>query len=58
MSPEQSKTIKVVYDPLTELMAYYAKQKGEKKEKSARTGTIEERLKNRIIDVEMFLVIA
>ena len=50
MSPEQSKTIKVVYDPLTELMAYYAKQKGEKKEKSARTGTIEERLKNRIID--------
>jgi 5-methyltetrahydrofolate--homocysteine methyltransferase len=39
-----------VYDPLTELMAYYAGTKGEKKEKAQRAGTVEERLKNRIID--------
>ena len=44
------KTLKVIYDPLTELMAYYADKKGEKKEKAARAGTVEERLKNRIID--------
>ena len=47
---DSSKTIKVTYDPLTELMAYYAHQKGEKKEKAARAGTVEEQLKNRIID--------
>ncbi|MBI5474312.1 MAG: B12-binding domain-containing protein [Ignavibacteriae bacterium] len=45
-----NKTFKVTYDPLTELMAYYADKKGEKKEKAARAGTVEERLKNRIID--------
>ncbi|MCX6133727.1 MAG: methionine synthase [Ignavibacteriales bacterium] len=40
-----------VYDPLTELMAYYAGQKtGEKARTEPRGGTIEERLKNRIID--------
>ena len=44
------KTLKVTYDPLTELMAYYAKHKGEKKEKAVRAGTVEERLKTRIID--------
>jgi 5-methyltetrahydrofolate--homocysteine methyltransferase len=44
------KVQKVVYDPLTELMAYYAGTKGEKKEKAQRAGTVEERLKNRIID--------
>ncbi len=44
------KTLKVTYDPLTELMAYYATQKGEKKEKAVRAGTVEEQLKNRIID--------
>jgi 5-methyltetrahydrofolate--homocysteine methyltransferase len=38
------------YDPLTELMEHYAKHKGEKKEKPARAETVEERLKNRIID--------
>ncbi len=41
---------RLVYDPLTELMAYYADQKVEKREKATKTGTIEERLKNRIID--------
>lgn len=40
-----------VYDPLTELMAYYAGQKtGDKVKTETRGGTIEERLKNRIID--------
>ena len=47
---DKTKTLKVTYDPLTELMAYYATHKGEKKEKTSRTGPIEERLKNRIID--------
>lgn len=40
------------YDPLTELIAHYAGQKGEKKQKAAPAGTVEERLKNRIIDGE------
>jgi 5-methyltetrahydrofolate--homocysteine methyltransferase len=44
------KTLKVVYDPLTELMAYYADQKGARQEKAERTGPVEERLKNRIVD--------
>ncbi len=40
-----------VYDPLTELMAYYADKKQDKKEeKKQRAGTIEEILKNRIVD--------
>ena len=50
MTSDPSKTLKVVYDPLTELMAYYAKQKGEKREKAVQAGTVEDRLKNRIID--------
>ncbi len=50
MTNNSDKILKVVYDPLTELMAYYADKKGEKKEKAARAGTVEERLKNRIID--------
>ncbi|MBX2990463.1 MAG: B12-binding domain-containing protein [Bacteroidetes bacterium] len=50
MADLSQKTLKVVYDPLTELMAYYADKKGVKKEKAARAGTVEERLKNRIID--------
>ncbi len=50
MTSDPKKTLKVTYDPLTELMAHYASQKGEKKEKAARAGTIEEQLKNRIID--------
>ncbi len=41
---------KLVYDPLAELMSHYAGQKGEKKEKAVRGGTLEERLKERIID--------
>ncbi|MDH3253235.1 MAG: B12-binding domain-containing protein, partial [Ignavibacteria bacterium] len=49
MSNEQ-KTMKVVYDPLTELMAYYADQKGTRTVKAERTGPVEERLKNRIVD--------
>ncbi len=43
-------TVRVVYDPLTELMSYYAGQKGEKKERATKAGPVEERLKNRIID--------
>jgi len=47
---DRKKNMKTVYDPLTELMGHYAQQKGEKKEKPARAGTVEEQLKNRIID--------
>ena len=43
---------RTTYDPLTELIAHYAGQKGEKKQKAAPAGTVEERLKNRIIDGE------
>jgi len=42
---------KCVFDPLTELMAYYADKKGEaKREKKSLGSTIEEVLKNRIVD--------
>jgi 5-methyltetrahydrofolate--homocysteine methyltransferase len=41
---------KVVFDPLTEFMAYYSGKKKETKESKVVSGTIEERLKNRIID--------
>ena len=41
---------KVVYDPLTELMAHYAGTTAEKAEIVVTGGTIEERLKRRIID--------
>jgi 5-methyltetrahydrofolate--homocysteine methyltransferase len=50
MSDTPQKTLKVTYDPLAELMAYYSGRKGEKKEARAKASTIEERLKNRIID--------
>lgn len=50
MAPDTSRTLKVTYDPLAELIAYYAAQKGEKKERASKGGTVEERLKNRIID--------
>ncbi len=44
---------RVVYDPLIELMAYYAERKGEAKQKTAvRGATVEERLTYRIIDGE------
>ncbi|MGA9408046.1 MAG: methionine synthase [Bacteroidota bacterium] len=42
---------KCVFDPLTELMAYYADKKGDaKKEKKSLGSTVEEMLKNRIVD--------
>ncbi|MBI5464377.1 MAG: methionine synthase, partial [Ignavibacteriales bacterium] len=41
---------KLVFDPLTELMAHYAGKKKETVEKKVTAGTVEERLKNRIID--------
>jgi 5-methyltetrahydrofolate--homocysteine methyltransferase len=45
------KNIKCTYDPLTELMAYYADGKGEiRKVQDTDNFTIEENLKNRIID--------
>jgi 5-methyltetrahydrofolate--homocysteine methyltransferase len=48
MSPEKEK--RLVHDPLADLISHYAGQKGEKKEKRGPVGTVEERLKNRIID--------
>ena len=47
---DTNKVQKVTYDPLAELMNYYAGHKGEKKEKAAKSGPVEDRLKNRIID--------
>ncbi|MGD1045395.1 MAG: methionine synthase [Bacteroidota bacterium] len=41
---------KVVFDPLTELMTHYSGKKKEEKESKVVDGTVEERLKNRIID--------
>ncbi len=41
---------KITYDPLKELMAHYVHQKAEKKERQAPPGTVEERLKARIVD--------
>ena len=46
----EGKHLNLVYDPLAELMSHYAGQKGEKKEKAVRGGTLEDRLKERIID--------
>lgn len=43
---------KVIYDPLTELMAYYADKKSETKVEKKKFETVEEVLKNRIIDGE------
>jgi 5-methyltetrahydrofolate--homocysteine methyltransferase len=47
---DMKKTFRVTYDPLTELMEFYAHQKGTKKQKAVTATTVEERLKNRIID--------
>ena len=48
---EDTKNFKCVYDPLTELMAYYGKEKAEtKKVVDKKEQSIEEILKNRIID--------
>ncbi len=41
---------KIVYDPLTALMAHYAASGKEKRAAAPRGGTVEERLKTRIID--------
>lgn len=41
---------KCTYDPLIELMAYYAGKKVTKEKSSSKNLTVEERLKNRIID--------
>jgi 5-methyltetrahydrofolate--homocysteine methyltransferase len=41
---------KLVSDPLAELMAFYADRKTEKKADAVRTGTVEDRLKGRIVD--------
>jgi len=48
MSPGMNR--KTVYDPLAELMRYYAGQKSEKTVRAAPAGTLEERLKGRIVD--------
>jgi 5-methyltetrahydrofolate--homocysteine methyltransferase len=47
---DPGKVRNVTYDPLAELMNFYAGQKGEKKEKAVKAGPVEERLKTRIID--------
>jgi 5-methyltetrahydrofolate--homocysteine methyltransferase len=47
---ETPKTRKVVYDPLTELMAYYSTHTAEKKEPAAVSAAVEDRLKQRVID--------
>ena len=49
MSPEGT-VRKVVYDPLTQLMAHYAGASAEKTEAAVSGGTVEERLRRRIID--------
>jgi 5-methyltetrahydrofolate--homocysteine methyltransferase len=41
---------KLIFDPLTEFMSYYAGKKKEDKEAKVISGTIEERLSNRIVD--------
>jgi 5-methyltetrahydrofolate--homocysteine methyltransferase len=41
---------KVIFDPLTELMTHYSGKKKEEKELKVTTGSVDERLKNRIID--------
>ena len=41
---------RLVFDPLTEFMAHFAGKKKEEKESKVVSGTVEERLKNRIID--------
>ncbi len=41
---------KLVFDPLTELMSHYAAQTPQKREAVARAVSVEDRLKNRIID--------
>jgi 5-methyltetrahydrofolate--homocysteine methyltransferase len=38
------------YDPLQELLTYYSGKKGEVKKKVEKAGTVEERLKNRIVE--------
>jgi 5-methyltetrahydrofolate--homocysteine methyltransferase len=40
----------VTYDPLNELMSYYAGRKGEKKVQAPRAAAVEDRLKARIVD--------
>ena len=47
---ETPKTRRVVYDPLTELMAYYATHTAAKKEPAAVSAAVEDRLKQRVID--------
>ncbi len=47
----ETKNIRCVYDPLQELMEYYADKKTEKRDTSNDVNLpIEEKLKNRIID--------
>jgi 5-methyltetrahydrofolate--homocysteine methyltransferase len=47
---ETRKTRKVVYDPLTELMAYYSTHTAAKKEPAAVSAAVEDRLKQRVVD--------
>ena len=47
---DSPKTRKQVYDPLTELMAYYATHATQKKEAVAASAPVEDRLRQRIID--------
>ena len=47
---ENPNTRRLVYDPLTELMAYYATHTAAKKEPAAVSAKVEDRLKQRVID--------
>jgi 5-methyltetrahydrofolate--homocysteine methyltransferase len=49
MSPDGNRR-KLVYDPLAELMAYYAGRKTERRTHVPETASVEEKLKHRIID--------
>ena len=46
----EGENTRLVFDPLTEFMVHFAGKKKEEKESKVVSGTIEERLKNRIID--------
>jgi len=50
MTQQKPDQERIAYDPLTEFMSHYAREKGEKKKARERAGTVEERLKNRIVD--------
>jgi 5-methyltetrahydrofolate--homocysteine methyltransferase len=49
MSPHPTSR-KMVFDPLTELMTHYAEHTPQKRDATAHTGSVEDRLRNRIVE--------